>query len=166
MVKRLPSCAQPSPFFLPGLREEISILIVICPIYFSFQRKVGSGFRPILSQRERRDSARRAPPFGGGRPRAMLAPDASVGKAEKNSDFAVCGKISIHLTWVLKCYFADSLFFDSCITVFELCDGVTANWSAFKTHINAEEKSRLVYAEASNSHPSLIRNRQCFHALL
>ena len=45
-------------------------------------RIVGSGFCPILSQRERRDGARRAPPFGGGRPRAMLAPDASVGKAE------------------------------------------------------------------------------------
>ena len=43
----------------------------------------GTGFCPILSQRERRDGARRAPPFGGGRPRAMLAPDASVGKAEK-----------------------------------------------------------------------------------
>jgi hypothetical protein len=72
----------------------------------------------------------------------MLAPDASVGKAEKNSDLAVCDKISIDLTWALKFYFADSLFFDSCITVFELSDGVTANWSAFKTHINAEEKSR------------------------
>ena len=46
--------------------------------------KVGSGFCPILSQRERRDGARRAPPFGGGRPRAMLAPDASVGKVENN----------------------------------------------------------------------------------
>ena len=57
----------------------------------------------------------------------MLAPDASVGKAEKNSDIAVCGKISINLTWVLKCYFADSLLFDSCITVFELCDGVTGD---------------------------------------
>jgi len=57
----------------------------------------------------------------------MLAPDASVGKAEKNSDFAVCGKISINLTWILKCYFADSLLFDSCITVFELCDGVTGD---------------------------------------
>lgn len=52
------------------------------------------GFCPILSQRERRDGARRAPPNGGvtsqdatavgsGRPGAMLAPDASVGKAEK-----------------------------------------------------------------------------------
>ena len=57
----------------------------------------------------------------------MLAPDASVGKAEKNSDIAVCGKISINLTWILKCYFADSLLFDSCITVFELCDGVTGD---------------------------------------
>ena len=46
-------------------------------------RIVGSGFGPILSQRERRDGARWAPPFGGGHPRAMLAPDASVGKAEK-----------------------------------------------------------------------------------
>ena len=44
---------------------------------------MGSGFCPILSQRERRDGARWAPPFGGGHPRAMLAPDASVGKAEK-----------------------------------------------------------------------------------
>jgi len=35
-----------------------------------------------LSQRERRDGARWAPPNGGGHPRAMLAPDASVGKAE------------------------------------------------------------------------------------
>ena len=48
-------------------------------------RIVGSGFCPILSQRERRDGTRRAPPFGGGRPRAMLAPDASVGKAEKDT---------------------------------------------------------------------------------
>ena len=48
-------------------------------------RIVGSGFCPILSQRERRDGARWAPPFGGGRPRAMLAPDASVGKAEKSN---------------------------------------------------------------------------------
>ena len=83
MVRRLLSCVQPSPFFLPGLREEISILIVIVPIYFSFHWKVGSGFCPILSQRERRDGARWAPPNGGGHPRAMLAPDASVGKAEK-----------------------------------------------------------------------------------
>ena len=83
MVRRLPSCAQPSPFFLPELREVISILIVIYPIYFSFHGKVGSGFCPILSQRERRDGARWAPPNGGGHPRAMLAPDASVGKAEK-----------------------------------------------------------------------------------
>ena len=43
---------------------------------------VGSGFCPILSGRERRDGARWAPPNGGGRPRAMLAPDASVGKTE------------------------------------------------------------------------------------
>ena len=57
----------------------------------------------------------------------MLAPDASVGKAEKNCDIDVCGKISINLTWILKCYFADSLLFDSCITVFELCDGVTGD---------------------------------------
>ena len=127
MVKRLPSCAQPSPFFLPGLREEISILIVICPIYFSFHGKVGSGFCPILSQRERRDGARWAPPNGGGHPRAMLAPDASVGKAEKNSDLAVCGKISETPTLVLKRYIADSLLFDSCITVFELCDSVTGD---------------------------------------
>ena len=46
-------------------------------------RIVGSGFCPILSRREHKDGARRAPPFGGGRPRAMLAPDASVGKVEK-----------------------------------------------------------------------------------
>ena len=57
----------------------------------------------------------------------MLAPDASVGKAEKNSGFAVYGKISVNLTWILKRYFADSLLFDSCITVFELCDGVTGD---------------------------------------
>ena len=57
----------------------------------------------------------------------MLAPDASVGKTEKNSGFAVCGKISVTPTSVLKCYFADSLFFDSCITVFELCDSVTGD---------------------------------------
>jgi len=44
---------------------------------------VGSGFCPILSRRERRDSARWAPPNGGGRPRAMLAPDTSVWKEEK-----------------------------------------------------------------------------------
>ena len=37
------------------------------------------------NQRERRDGARRAPPFGGGRPRAMLAPDASVGKVGKDT---------------------------------------------------------------------------------
>ena len=55
---------------------------------------------------------------GGGHPRAMLAPDASVGKAEKNSDLAVCGKISVALTLVLKRYFADSVFFGSCITDF------------------------------------------------
>ena len=46
-------------------------------------RIVGSGFCPILFQRERRDGARWAPPNGGGHPRSMLAPDASVGKAEK-----------------------------------------------------------------------------------
>ena len=83
MEQRLLSFVQPWQLFLPGLREEISILTVIYPMKFSFQRKVGSGFCPILSQRERRDGARRAPPFGGGRPRAMLAPDASVGKTEK-----------------------------------------------------------------------------------
>ena len=44
---------------------------------------VGSGFCPILSQRERRDGARRAPPNSGGRPRAMLAPDESVWKQKK-----------------------------------------------------------------------------------
>ena len=44
---------------------------------------VGSGFCPILSRRERRDGARWAPSNGGGRPRAMLAEDASVGKVEK-----------------------------------------------------------------------------------
>ena len=48
-------------------------------------RIVGSGFCPILSQRERKDGARRAPPLGGGRPRAMLAPDESVGKAKNAS---------------------------------------------------------------------------------
>ena len=101
MVRRLPSYVQPSPFFLPGLREEILFLIAICPIYFSFHGKVGSGVCPILSRRERRDGARWAPPNGGGHPRAMLAPDASVGKAEKNSDFAVCGKISINYICVL-----------------------------------------------------------------
>ena len=57
----------------------------------------------------------------------MLAPDASVGKTEKNSDIAVCGKISLAPTPVLKRYFADSLLFDSCITVFELCDSVTGD---------------------------------------
>ena len=35
-----------------------------------------------MSRRERRDGARRVPPFGGGLPRAMLATDASVGKTE------------------------------------------------------------------------------------
>ena len=83
MEQRLLSFVQPQQFFLPGLREEISILTVIYPMKFSFQRKVGSGFCPILSQRERRDGARWVPPNGGGHPRAMLAPDASVGKAEK-----------------------------------------------------------------------------------
>ena len=57
----------------------------------------------------------------------MLAPDASVGKTEKNSDLAVCGKISVAPTLVLKRYFADSVFFGSCITVFEPCDGVTGD---------------------------------------
>ena len=38
-----------------------------------------------MSQRERRDGARRAPPFGGGHPRAMLAPDASVGKGRNST---------------------------------------------------------------------------------
>ena len=51
-------------------------------LFLAKKKQVGSDFRPILSRRERRDGARRAPPFGGGRPRAMLAPDASVGKAE------------------------------------------------------------------------------------
>jgi len=51
---------------------------------------VGSGFCPILSQRERRDGARRAPPFGGGRPRAMLTPDAGGGKAKTYSSTAGC----------------------------------------------------------------------------
>ena len=49
-------------------------------------RIVGSGFCPIMSQRERREGARRVPPFGGGHPRAMLAPDASVGKAENGAN--------------------------------------------------------------------------------
>ena len=84
-------------------------------------RIVGSGFCPILSQRERRDGARWAPPFGGGHPRAMLAPDASVGKAEKNSDIAVCGKISVTPTSVLMRYFADSLLFVSCGANFGWC---------------------------------------------
>ena len=57
----------------------------------------------------------------------MLAPDASVGKTEKNSDIAVCVKISMTLTLVLKRYFADSLLFDSCITDFEPCDSVTGD---------------------------------------
>jgi len=92
---------------------------------------VGSGFCPILSQRERRDGARWAPPFGGGRPRAMLAPDASVGKAEKNSDIAVCGKISALAMTVSEGYFADSLLFDSCITDFEWCDSVTGDSCIF-----------------------------------
>ena len=94
---------------------------------FSFQRKVGSGFCPIMSQRERRDGARWAPPNGGGHPRAMLAPDASVGKAEKNSDIAVCGKITVAAKVVSKRYFADSLLFDSYITVFEPYDSVTGD---------------------------------------
>ena len=46
-------------------------------------RIAGSGFCPILSQRERRDGARRAPPNSGRRPRAMFALDASVGKVKK-----------------------------------------------------------------------------------
>ena len=43
----------------------------------------------------------------------------------KNSDIAVCGKISVTPTLVLKFYFADELLFDFCITVFEPCDSVT-----------------------------------------
>ena len=57
----------------------------------------------------------------------MLAPDASVGKTEKNSDIAVYGKISVAIISVSKRYFADSLLFDSCITVFEPCDCVTGD---------------------------------------
>ena len=65
----------------------------------------------------------------------MLAPDASVGKTEKNSDIAVCGKISVVLISVLKRYFADSLLFDSCITVFEPCDSMTGD--SFDIHFFA-----------------------------
>ncbi|MBQ7010336.1 MAG: hypothetical protein IJN63_01395, partial [Clostridia bacterium] len=46
-------------------------------------RIVGSGFCPTLSQRERRACARWVPPNGGGRPRAMLALDASINKGKK-----------------------------------------------------------------------------------
>ena len=55
---------------------------------------VGSGFCPILSRRERRDGARWAPPNGGGHPRAMLAPDASVGSVTnyKGWELHISGK--------------------------------------------------------------------------
>ena len=60
-------------------------MVSVCnlPDIFLLSMKSGFGLLPILSQRERRDGARRAPPFGGGRPRAMLAPDANVGNTEK-----------------------------------------------------------------------------------
>ena len=45
----------------------------------------------------------------------------------KNSDIAVCGKISALAMTVSEGYFADSLLFDSCITDFELCDSVTGD---------------------------------------
>ena len=69
-------------------------------------------------------------------------------ESRKNSDLAVCDKISVTPTLVLKRYFADRLFFGSCITVFEPC-GVT--WH----YINAEEKSLLVCAEVLNSRPCI-----------
>ena len=127
MVRRLPSCAQPSPFFLPGLREEILFLIAICPIYFSFHGKVGSGFCPILPQRERRDGARRAPPIWRWTSTRYACPRRKRRESRKNSDIAVCGKISTYLLLGIKRYFADSLLFDSCFTVFEPCDSVTAD---------------------------------------
>ena len=71
-VKTIPQSPSVTAPFTQGSR--------ICAVLL---HRAGSGFCPILSQRERRDGARWAPPFGGGRPRAMLALDASVGKAEK-----------------------------------------------------------------------------------
>ena len=60
--------------FLSSFKTDI---IYLCSFLFAKKRQVGSGFCPNMSRRERRDGVRLAPPFGGGRPRAMIAPDAS-----------------------------------------------------------------------------------------
>ena len=58
---------------------------------------------------------------------ALCLPQTQASGKQKNSDIAVCGKISVALISVSKRYFADRLFFDSCITVFEPRDGVTGD---------------------------------------
>ena len=68
--------------FLSSFKTDI---IYLCSFLFAKKRQVGSGFCPNMSRRERRDGARWAPPFGGGHPRAMLAPDASVGEYGKRN---------------------------------------------------------------------------------
>ena len=50
----------------------------------AFKIKSGFGLLPDYVPRERRDGARQPPPMGGGQPRAMLAPDASVGNTENS----------------------------------------------------------------------------------
>ena len=58
---------------------------------------------------------------------ALCLPQTERREIRKNSDIAVCGKISVAPISVSKRYFADSLLFDSCITVFEPCDYVTGD---------------------------------------
>ena len=58
---------------------------------------------------------------------ALCLPQTRASGKQKNSDIAVCGKISMTPTLDLKHYFAGSLLFDSCITVFEPCDSVTGD---------------------------------------
>ena len=58
---------------------------------------------------------------------ALCLPQTQASGKWKNSVIAVCGKISLTPTPALKRYFADSLFFDSCIIIFEPCDSVTGD---------------------------------------
>ena len=112
---------------------------------------MGSGFCPILSRRERRDGARRAPPFGGGLPRAMLAPDASVGKTEKIVTLPYAAKYSWLQHWFRNVILPIAFYL---IPASQFLNRVAGN----PHHINAEEKSRLACAESLNSRPEVIRN--------
>ena len=58
---------------------------------------------------------------------ALCLPQTRASGKQNNSDLAVYGNISTYLLLGIKRYFVDSLLFDSCITVFELCDGVTGD---------------------------------------